>query len=231
MRQLSDNEITALYQFTREHFVEHYDVQTELVDHMANDIEAIWRETPSLSFTEARNRAFKKFGVFGFMGVVEEKQKQMNKKYFKLICSFAKAWFQLPKLLSTVTLFLFFYYSLQYQITFYLLIGVLFVTAVLDVYFSLRLKRIANKRFKQTGKKWMLEDYIFNTAALSSILIGSNLFNFYSLLVNKPVHGTTAFLTALILTALVLYCYITLVVIPKKSEELLTTQYPEYKMH
>lgn len=228
--KLSDTAIEELYQFTRQHYVEHYDVQTELVDHLANDIENIWKENPKLSFIEARDRSFKKFGVFGFMDVVYEKQKQMNKKYLQLILSFAKEWFKLPKLLATLTLFMFFYYSLQYQITFYFLIGVLFVTAVLDVYFSLRLKKIANKRFKETGKKWMLEDYIFNTAALSSILIGSNLFNFYSMLIDEPVHGITALLTALILTALVLYCYITVAVIPKKSEELLATQYPEYKM-
>ena len=40
--KLTENQIEALYKFTRQHFVYHYDVQTELVDHLANDIEQIW---------------------------------------------------------------------------------------------------------------------------------------------------------------------------------------------
>ncbi|WP_320240732.1 hypothetical protein [Tenacibaculum sp. 1B UA] len=39
--KLTDQHIEQLYKFTRQHYVEHYDVQTELVDHLANDIEQI----------------------------------------------------------------------------------------------------------------------------------------------------------------------------------------------
>ena len=37
--KLTEEQIQQLYKFTRQHYVEHYDVQTELVDHLANDIE------------------------------------------------------------------------------------------------------------------------------------------------------------------------------------------------
>ncbi|MDC1464178.1 hypothetical protein N8387_00675 [Polaribacter sp.] len=33
--KLTETHIQELYKFTRKHFVEHYDVQTELVDHLA----------------------------------------------------------------------------------------------------------------------------------------------------------------------------------------------------
>ena len=69
--KISENHIEQLYKFTREHFVYHYDVQTELVDHLANDIEQICEEQPQLTFEQAREVSFKKFGVFGFMDVVE----------------------------------------------------------------------------------------------------------------------------------------------------------------
>jgi len=52
---LTEEHIDQLYKFTRKHFVEHYDVQTELVDHLANDIEQIWIDQPKLSFEEARD--------------------------------------------------------------------------------------------------------------------------------------------------------------------------------
>lgn len=38
--KLSTEQIDYLYQFTRNHYVEYYDLQTELVDHLANAIEA-----------------------------------------------------------------------------------------------------------------------------------------------------------------------------------------------
>ena len=110
--KLTETHIQELYKFTRKHFVEHYDVQTELVDHLANDIESIWIEKPKLTFEQARDESFKKFGVFGFMEVVEQKQNQMNKKYFKTILRFAKEWFRLPKIIFT-TLIAFAFYSIQ----------------------------------------------------------------------------------------------------------------------
>ncbi len=77
--KLKENQIQDLYAFTRKHFVEHYDLQTELVDHLANDIETIWKEHPCLSFREARGKSFKKFGIFGFMDVVEARGKCLKK--------------------------------------------------------------------------------------------------------------------------------------------------------
>lgn len=88
--KLTESQIESLYQFTRQHYVEYYDVQVELVDHLANDIEQIWEQQPGLSFNDARDKSFKKFGVFGFMNVVESKEAQMTKKYFKLVLKFAK---------------------------------------------------------------------------------------------------------------------------------------------
>ena len=64
--KISQIQIQNLYTFTRKHYVEYYDLQTELVDHLANDIEAMWKEQPQLSFEEAKTKAFKKFGVFVF---------------------------------------------------------------------------------------------------------------------------------------------------------------------
>lgn len=78
--KLTTQQIDHLYLFTRQHYVEWYDLQSELVDHLANAIETQWQENPKLSFDEALNIEFKKFGVFGFMGVVEEKQKFFGKE-------------------------------------------------------------------------------------------------------------------------------------------------------
>jgi len=84
--KITKPQIEDLYAFTRNHYVEYHDLQTELVDHLANDIEQMWIELPQLSFEEAKTKAFKKFGVFGFMEPIEQKQKAMNKK---MVCNTA----------------------------------------------------------------------------------------------------------------------------------------------
>ena len=72
MRKVTAEEIKRLYEFTRKHYVEYYDVQTELVDHLASGMESSWEEEPELGFEENLQREFKNFGVFGFMEVVEK---------------------------------------------------------------------------------------------------------------------------------------------------------------
>ena len=44
--KLTTEQIDQLYRFTRQHYVEWYDLQTELVDHLANAIEEQWQENP-----------------------------------------------------------------------------------------------------------------------------------------------------------------------------------------
>lgn len=83
--KLTSEQIERLYLFTRQHFVEWYDLQTELVDHLANSIENQWQENPKISFENALQIEFKKFGVFGFMDVVEKRQAALNKKYNGII--------------------------------------------------------------------------------------------------------------------------------------------------
>ncbi|WP_321539727.1 hypothetical protein [Flavobacterium piscinae] len=78
--KVNQEQIDRLYRFTREHFVEHYDLQTELVDHLSNAIEEQWKENPKLSFEDALQKEFKKFGVFGFMDVVEQRQANSKQK-------------------------------------------------------------------------------------------------------------------------------------------------------
>ena len=64
--KINIEQTNRLYEFTRQHYVEYYDLQTELVDHLANSIETQWQENPKIDFEDALKVEFKKFGVFGF---------------------------------------------------------------------------------------------------------------------------------------------------------------------
>src|SRR5690606_2890981 len=111
--KLTSEQIERLYQFTRQHYVEWYDLQTELVDHLANAIEQQWQENPNLDFEEALQVEFKKFGVFGFMDVVEKRQAALNKKYNKIVWEHFKAFFTIPKIIGTFSAVGIFFYILM----------------------------------------------------------------------------------------------------------------------
>ena len=230
--KLTPKHLQELYKFTRQHYVEYYDVQTELVDHLANDIEQIWEENPKLSFEQARDKSFKKFGIFGFMDVVDAKKSQMIKKYFNIIIKFAKEWFRLPKIILTTLLFLGFY-TLQNVAEAFTMYSIIFfsiftVSVFKMIYQSIQFK----KKQKITQKKWLFEQ-VLQTQGFGSF----SLFLYYMYLFFLP-DSTKEFLamgdfrralSALLITFLVIFTYITLVVIPKKAEQLLQETYPEYK--
>ena len=230
--KLTNIQIQELYKFTRKHFVEHYDVQTELVDHLANDIENIWEEHPKLSFQDAQDKSFKKFGIFGFMDVVEKKQSQMTKKYFKIILRFVKEWFRLPKIVLTLALILGFY-KLQdvessyiiYVVVFFIIIGAQLVGIFIN---SRKLK----KKYIESGKKWMFEDIISINGLGNTALLIFYVFDFpFRTSGDFLLMGEfRKFLSAFLITLVVLLGYITLVVVPKKAQQLLEEMYPEYKL-
>lgn len=151
--KLTQNHIEDLYKFTRKHYVYFYDVQSELVDHLANDIEQILEENLNLSFEEARDKSFKKFGIFGFMDVIEAKQKQMNKRYRKILWRFFKEWFTLPKILTTASIFLVIFFFLKLPNSKYILLGLLLFLAVFDL-IQQGVSRKNNKRENKKKRKY-----------------------------------------------------------------------------
>ncbi|PQJ76873.1 hypothetical protein [Polaribacter glomeratus] len=226
--ELSTEQIQELYIFTRKHYVEYYDVQTELVDHLANDIEQISEENPNLSFEQARDTSFKKFGVFGFMDIVESRQKQLGKKYNKILWSIMKEWFTIPKIMITASIFMFFYLLMSLNINIHYLSVLMLILAFIDIFLASKLSKKSKKRFKDNNKKYLLEDIIFKVSAFSSVIIFSNIFNLSAFLRYSESLYTKVFVASLI-TLAILYSYISLIVIPQKAEELLQETYPEYK--
>ncbi|MCF6181811.1 hypothetical protein [Lutibacter sp.] len=230
--KLTKEQIQNLYKFTRQHYVEHYDLQTELVDHLANDIEKIWEEQPTLSFEQAKTISFKKFGVFGFMDVIAARQKAMSKKYWKIIGRFIKQWFQLPKIILTALLFISFYTVCKTTFATNILLIVLIILVLYAFYKGILLNKTLKRNFNQNGKKWMLEEMIFKTGMGSFMLIPVNFLNFINIFHkdNLGLSNVEALVYATLFTFLIMLFYIVLEVLPKKAEELLLENYPEYKL-
>lgn len=227
--KLSAEQIERLYRFTREHFVEYYDLQTELVDHLANAIEEQWKENPKLSFEEALQKEFKKFGVFGFMDVVEKRQAALNKKYSKMVWNELKQFFTIPKIIGTLLATGVVFYGIKrFQEEIWMvqsLFAILIVTYFIGMAFVMRQNKRKNK---QTGKKWLLKEIIFgysSSAGLINIPI-----QFAVHLKGETYPDVLLLLFSFSLILFGLTEYIMLVLIPSKAEDFLKETYPEYEI-
>lgn len=77
--QLSPEQIDQLFAFTRKKRVHWFDLQAELVDHLASRIEEGMEQDPTLTFEEALRRVYAGFGLFGFAHIVQQKQVQLQR--------------------------------------------------------------------------------------------------------------------------------------------------------
>jgi hypothetical protein len=100
-RQITQEESQKLFQFCHKHYVYHYDVQVELVDHLASAIENKWKENSEISFEKALHNSFKGFGITGFSKVKVEKEKALRKKYNRLLWKYLIEFYRWPKVIST----------------------------------------------------------------------------------------------------------------------------------
>jgi hypothetical protein len=227
---LTPFQIDQLYTFTRQHYVEWYDLQSELVDHLANAIESEWQENPTLTFDEVLNKEFQKFGVFGFMDVVEEKQKFLNKKYRKLIWKYYTDFFRLPKIIVTFLSMLLIYKLL---IVFVGAKDIIFgLIVILSLGFFVR--TFYKEKFvsdKSNRKKWMFEDVSLQNKNNVFIVLPSLLINSFNLFF-KESHFTTitATIFSVSLVLLVLLIYIKIKIIPQNVSEELAKTYSEYSI-
>lgn len=96
--KLTEAQIEELYAFTCRKYVEHYDVQTELVDHLATSIEEKM-STNNINFETALQQVYAQFGIFGFSELVEKKGMEAAIKGRKLFRKTFIEYFRLPKIL------------------------------------------------------------------------------------------------------------------------------------
>lgn len=227
--KVNREQIERLYQFTRQHYVEYYDLQTELVDHLANAIEEQWQQNPKLSFEEALQIEFKKFGVFGFMDVVEQRQSALNKKYNKLVLNELKTFFSVPKIIGTISAVGIVFYLLRYLQESLFIVQTLFFFLIISYFIGISILMRRNKiRRKQNGKKWLLKEIIYGYSSIAGLI---------NIPIQFAIHIDDAkyndgflILVSFLLIILALTEYVMLILIPSKAEDFLKETYPEYKM-
>lgn len=228
--RISADEVKQLYEFTRKHYVEYYDLQTELVDHLANGIESQWKRTPAIPFEDALQAEFKKFGVFGFSEIVEEKQKAMRKRYHKIIGRYFLKFFRIPKIIATIgSIYLMYVFVLNVPYA----LETLWIALVVLIVSVIRLL-MKNKRANKTETKRFLFKELITSYGLGVpvLLIPLNILNLSNMLSHGADHvsGKQAMVVSVVLVVYIIYAYIVVFEIPKNAEKYLSEVYPEYNL-
>jgi len=174
MRRITEQEIKLLFDFTKKHYVEFYDVQVELVDHLANAIEEQWKENPKLSFDEALQIEFKKFGIFGFTSLVEQKQAELHKYYNKMLWNELLQFISIPKVIVTIALYLGVYFFIinTNEIGEMFALGALIISFTFFMIDGLRYIYKIRKEQKKQDRSWLIQSvahsvFTMPTAGLS----------------------------------------------------------------
>jgi hypothetical protein len=246
--KLSQEEIEYLYLFTRKHHVVWYDLQTELVDHLANSIEEQWIKKPDLSFEIALNIVFSNFGRKGFKNVVNERKKALSNKYMKIVWAHLKEYYKLPQIIVTLiaTAILNFFLMnfevnrLNYFSEIFFGYVPLFITYFIVLFkFPKHLKKISYRNNEE--KFWLFKSVIND---MKMIPLGILLFIFlmfqkyqvakelskYGEVSFYPISTINLFFVSALLVFLVLFSYVIIKIIPSKAEEYLKQNYPEYEL-
>jgi hypothetical protein len=226
--KLSTEQVQKLYNFTRQHYVIYYDLQTELVDHLANAIEEQWKENPKLSFEEALQREFKKFGVFGFMDVIEQRQKAMNKKYNILVWHHLKSFFRLPQIIGTLLSILLLFQTMKNIQFSNEVASILTFIILISFWTGMILMNIKRKKIvEEEGKKWLLKDIIYGYSSMAGMsYLPLQLF----IQIEHHHNQIMLFIMSVVIVLMILIEYITFFVIPSKASEYLKQTYPEYEL-
>ncbi|MCC1483508.1 hypothetical protein [Winogradskyella immobilis] len=229
--KLSNTQTQELYTFTQKHYVDWYDVQTELVDHLANGIEAQRAINPNISFQDALKAEFKKFGIMGFSNVVEEKTKALNKHYRLLVWGYFKSFFKLPRIILTLFL-IWSYYSMMvfFNNIFWVLLISCIVLMIVPFIFIYRQGKYVKSIKKKTGKKWLFNSIIVQLGGLIHFL---NIGIYISVILDleRRVLSTTALVAIssfIILFGLLLY--ISIFVVTPNLRQQMAKQHPDYKI-
>lgn len=103
---LTEQQIEELFRFCEKKAVRFYDLQAELVDHLAERVEEEISANDAMSFEDALKKVYAGFGLFGFNHIVQDKQAALQKQHNRTWRRAIKQYFTLPKLLFTAALFM-----------------------------------------------------------------------------------------------------------------------------
>lgn len=229
-RKLTEEEIDRLFDFCTKHYVPQYDLQIELVDHLASGIEDQWTENPDLPFQVALNNTFEQFGIFGFSKIKSQKENELRRKYRRMLFHYVADFYKWPKILLTFALSFFLF--VIFQITNNVQAVTISISAVVCVFLIAYHVYFFEKFFgikPQPGKQFLIVNYL--KSRIFSVSVAYQSTWFICKLVSKTNsshHAELLFVFAVFLVSLTILIYVYFLVIPRKIKEYFTQQFPQF---
>ncbi|MFT5627365.1 MAG: hypothetical protein ACJA1H_001807 [Glaciecola sp.] len=225
---ISQDQIQALYAFVQKHYVEWHDVQTELVDHLANGIELQWQNDPTLTFDNALKLEFSKFGVMGFSEVIEEKTRALDRYYRKLVWTHVKDYFKLPKIIISFFLVYVLYFTLSsLENKLIITLPIAIVLVIIHFYHLYKSSKNIKLRQIETNKKWLFESSFLQLGGLIHFL---NIGIYVPLIFNTNTQWSQTFVFVLSISIVIyfLVLFVAIKIVSPKLRQKFSEQHPEF---
>ncbi|QIA07058.1 hypothetical protein [Draconibacterium halophilum] len=233
-RQITEEETDHLFKVCENHDVSQYDLQIELVDHLASLIEQHWVEKPEDPFKYAVYKALQKFGPTGFQQVKQQKQRALTQKYNRILWQYLLEFYRWPKMLLTLALSLAVVLLFKIVPQLHWLFAIYILVLVCgNLVYHLRYKSI-NKTNPISDKSFLLLDQLKHIQYFAMFLcylpIGANLP--FQLLEEQSISMPANFIVLfpvsffIVSSTIVLFAY--LFFIPQKIKEHFTQQFPGF---
>jgi hypothetical protein len=166
---LSQTEKLRLLEFTKDHYVDFYDVRLLIAKDLEDDILQQMKEDKTLSFEEALQNAFEKYGVIGFSDVSEDYMKKINTYFYKkVILKVVKDEVSKPKFwfLATACFLIIYYAIMSLDSMPFVLAGGFIILIILGLIFYFRKLHKEIKGLKKRDHYYYLDQLLVSNNSI-----------------------------------------------------------------
>lgn len=233
-RRITPEESEKLFLFCRQHYVYHYDLQVELVDHLASAIEDQWENNPKINFNTALQNSFGKFGITGFSKIKEQKRKELARKYNRLLWNYLFDFFKWPKIVTTFAFTLILTSILKIATNDIWVLAAYFMGLTVFIFYYYY--KIFPKRFKidkVNGKNFLLLESLRNVQLMAMIFAQApiHFVNIVNISTLSSLQNTFAiFGVSLLIVLFTIALFGELFYVPEKVKQHFKEQFPEFAL-
>ena len=233
--KLNEIQIIELFAYCRKQNIHHYDLQIEIVDHLAAIIESRRELEPDLTFGNIWEQVKNDFDTYGFNHMKLSRKKTLCKKYNLIFMNYVFEFFRLPKVILTlIVIFSIIATShslMDYRFIFYSFIAfnILTILVYMDLFpDKFRVGMIQGKQFLISEYLESIKRRIFQIGQIPilvhSIMLMFNQRYWKQIITNKYLLSFEAvFLTILCILFVGLFFYI-----PNRVKEDFTREFPQF---
>ncbi len=165
-KKLTEEQVAKLFAFCQKNEIYAFDLQIEIVDHLASSIEEQWQGNPELTFGWALKNALDKFGKTRLKKLEHKLRRQLKQNFNRILFSYLLEYFRWPKIVITVIVFLSIFTLLQFtNNNFRILLFISIPVSLFSIYYHFF---IFPKKFDiniTNNKTFELIDYLKNINA------------------------------------------------------------------